>query len=330
MSPIRISAPVFTLILALAAATACSSPRGADGTLGRAAAEQAAGRDAGVRTETSADAKAADSIGFFLGRIDERVRAWSNLKLDAQDSEDLHRLNLLEQTIQYDTRRRIDELIAQLESGPPRNRAIAAVGLGFSGQSKAQAALLAALGDPEDEVVGNALLGLGILGQADTPTAEIAYHLRTHGESWARNNAAYALQRIAAAPSEGAADPGASAADPALAASLREALADEMAGVRAQCAATLGRLRDADAVRPLSDLLYDAENLVALASAGALASIGSSVPSQKGPCARALVAAFSKASPERRPGLQRELARLANANYGTDLSSWKEWAFKLP
>jgi len=171
---------------------------------------------------------------------------------------------------------------------------------------------------------------LGILGQADTPTAEIAYHLRTHGDGWARNNAAYALQRIAAAPNEGAADPGEGAADPALAASLREALADEMAGVRAQCAATLGRLGDAEAVRPLSDLLYDAENLVALASAGALASIGSSVPAQKGPCARALVAAFSKASPERRPGLQRELARLANANYGTDLSSWKEWAFKLP
>jgi HEAT repeat protein len=311
------------LALAPACLPACSSPQPGKSTLGRAAAAQAGGEPDGLRATSSGGAQPADSIGYFLNKVDERVRAWSNLKLDARSEADLHTQNLLEQTLQYDTKRRVDELVAQLESGPPRNRAIAAVGLGFSGMPQAQPALLAALTDPDSHVVGNALLGLGVLGAADTPTAEIAYVLRTHRDSWTRNNAAFALQRIATARS-------ADARDPELAASLREALADEMAGVRAQCAATLGALHDTESVRPLSDLLYDGENLVALAAAAALASIGAEVPEQKGPTARALVAAYSRARAERRPSLQRELARLADANLGTDVEPWKEWAFKLP
>jgi HEAT repeat protein len=255
--------------------------------------------------------------------VDERARAWSNLKLDARNDEDMRKLRVLEQTLQYDTRKRIDELLAQLESGPPRNRTIAAMGLGFSGQPRAQAALLAALGDPDPDVVSNSLLALGILGLPDTPTAEISYHLRAHRDGWARNNAAFALQRISTARTAGQVDPD-------LNASLREALTDDMAGVRAQCAATLGALADADSVRALSDLLYDAENLVALAAAGALSSIGAGVSNQRGPCARALVAAYSKARPERRPGLHLELARLAGSNYGDEVQPWRDWAFRLP
>lgn len=320
----RIFRPL-ALVLALVPAClpSCSSPSTGESSIARAAAAQAAGQPDGVSATSSGATQTPDSIGYFLNKIDERVRAWSNLKLDARSEDEIHTRNLLAQTLQYDTKRRVDELVAQLESGPPRNRAIAAVGLGFSGLPQAQPALLAALTDPDPQVVSNALLGLGILGASDTPTAEIAYLLRTHRDGWTRNNAAFALQRIATARAPGA-------LDPTLASSLREALGDEMAGVRAQCAATLGSLQDPESVRPLSDLLYDGENLVALAAASALASIGSQVPAQKGPSARALVAAYSKARSERRPSLQRELARLANSNLGTDVEPWKEWAFKLP
>lgn len=261
-----------------------------------------------------------ESIGYFLTQYDKSLQRWTELKLSGSSTRDVRTLNALERNLTKRAKDREAELVQELENGPPANREVAAVALGFTEDPANVSPLLAALADPHDDVVQKALLGLGILGNPETPTARINYLLQRHADPWTRNNAAFALQRIVAA---GARPEG-------LAEACRDSLIDEEPGVRAQVASVLGMLEDADSVPHLSDLLYDETNLVSAAAATALASIGSSRLQVKGACARALVDALERVDPVRRQRILVELVRLSDQNLGEDAEPWVEWAHRLP
>lgn len=262
-----------------------------------------------------------DSIGFFLTEFDASVRAWTNLELSGNSSREQRTRRGLEKEMRQRARRRQEELLGELRSGPPANRAVAAVALGFTGDPAVVGPLYEALSDPSDDVVHNALLGLGRLGNPDTPTTEVCYLLRNDPDAWIRNNAAFALQAIVAA--------GAPPTDLALR-SAREALSDKEPGVRAQCASVLGLARDVEAVDDLGDLLYDETPLVAAAAITALGSIGRYRPEAKGRCARFLAQALARVGPKQREFLVSELARMSEVHFGDDPEPWLEWAARLP
>jgi len=100
--------------------------------------------------------------------------------------------------------------------------------------------------------------------------------------------------------------------------------------VRAQCASSLGVLADVGAVKLLGELLHDPTNLVALASATALARIGREHAEQKGATARELAGALEEVGADRRQHLLGALRWLSGDNFGEDAVPWLEWAHKLP
>jgi HEAT repeat protein len=260
------------------------------------------------------------SIGWFLTEFDASLRAWSRLKLTARTQRELRTMRLLERDMGQRSRKRFEELSAQLESGAEKNRAVAAVALGFSDDPRALSPLMRALSDPSNEVVGNALLGLGVLGHDDTPLAQICHLLRDSNDPWTRNNAAFALQ--------GVVTNGARGEDVFRA--CREALSDQEPGVRTQAATVLGILADSEAIPPLGDLLYDDVRLVSAAASTSLGRLGLTNPHDKGKVARLLVDALDRVKPSKRERIRYDLEQLAGANLGDRIDEWREWAYRLP
>ena len=124
-------------------------------------------------------------IGAFLGEVGSRVQAWTSARL-AGDKE---RQRILGQVLQFECTKRQRELIEQLQTGPVRNRSLAAVALGFTNRmdvlqpdlttkrvdkgAEALGPLLGAISDPDPEVSANALMGLGILARPETPLGPV-------------------------------------------------------------------------------------------------------------------------------------------------------------
>lgn len=260
------------------------------------------------------------TIGYFLTVFDRSLAQWTELKLGSATARDVNTREMLERNMLKRARERRDELVAELDGGPPVNRRIAAAALGFSHDPTVLGPLLAALADPDAEVVQRALLSLGVLALPETPLGEIRRHLLEDPDPWTRSNAAFALLGLARAGS----------AAPELAESCRAALADAEPGVRAQCASALGALADEPSASQLGELLYDEANLVALASALALARIGRERGSAKGNAARALAGGLERVSAERRAHLLGALRWLSGLELGEDARPWREWAAKLP
>jgi HEAT repeat protein len=260
-----------------------------------------------------------ESIGFYLSQLDNAIAGWNQAKLRSRDEVDERKVRALERTIQYKTRLRFGELIAQLEAGPPRNRAICAVALGFSGLVEALSPMLSALEDPDPAVVSNALLGLGLLAQPETPLAQICFHLSRNPDAFTRNNAAFAMQRILIAGGD----------DDCARASAREALLDTESAVRSKAALILYLVGDTDSITALGDLLYDKEPVVIAAAATALAGLGKD-EAYTGAAARLMVAALEKVHPTQRLRILFELKRLRGADLGEDAAPWRDWAYRLP
>src|SRR5688572_22189831 len=157
----RTSLPSFLAALALAVAASCAS------TPSSPAADE--GAEAYVPIQPQAD----EPIGKFLADVDLSMRYWTNLKLSARSEEDRRKARELESIVGIASTRRLEELLVELQSGPPRNRQRAATALGFTHDRRALGPLLAALDDADPDVVHNALLGLTLLGFPDTPTLRI-------------------------------------------------------------------------------------------------------------------------------------------------------------
>ncbi len=261
-----------------------------------------------------------DSIGYFLAQIDKSLQHWSELKLGSRGPRQDLTLQALEESLRRRSVERQDELVRELEAGPPTNREIAAVALGFTGDPAVLSPLLAALLDPDPGVAQKAVLGLGILALPETPLSEIAGLLSRDPDAWTRNNAAFALHRIVSAGGrlEG------------LELTLEEALLDSEPGVRAQAASTLGLLGTPDAIQSLGALLTDSTSLVAAAAASSVVSIGRLHPEKKGEAARVLADALDRVSSSQRTLLVRELSRLSGKDLGPDTAPWREWAYRMP
>lgn len=264
--------------------------------------------------------EAPSPIGKFLADQDGRILAWSNLALTAGTDQERAQARSLEAILQRDTRQRIDELIAELEIGPPRNRQRAAAALGFTRDARAQSPLLAALEDPNPNVVHNALLGLALLSLPDTPTDRIVALLEAHPDPETRRHAAYALRSIVEA--------GDSARTVIEAGRL--ALLDTDAGVRSQAALLVGLAADGESVARLSDLARRDEPLVRSAAVEALVLIGRTDLPAKGRCARGLYAAWIEADSPAREQLHQAMARLAQEDLGDEEERWRKWANNLP
>ncbi len=259
-------------------------------------------------------------IGKFLAEIDMQIRGWNNYYLSAQTEEDKRKTRGLEKNLSAATHKRRAEIIEQLATGPLNNRVIAASALGFTRDREALSPLLAALDDPHEEVVGNALLGLLLLGQADTPLEPICRLMQTSTDDGVRRNAATCLASLVDSGDLG------ECTLPA----ARLGLADPEPGVRSQCCLVLATLVDTASITALCDRLYDAVPLVAASAARAVSHIGTQSMTDKGTCARALARAFGETRGSVQVQMHRALVELAGSDHGPKPEEWVAWATRLP
>ena len=305
LSPIRLS-----LVLAVAAGCASTSPE-----------RKGSGDD---RERPAADIVEATNhpapIGKLLADIDASIRAWNNLLLTARTAEDRRKARMLEDNLSRVAHKRRAEIIEQLESGPLNNRVIAASALGFTRDVEAQSPLIAALDDAYPEVIGNALLGLMLLGRTDTPLEPICRLMQSSQDESVRRNAAQCAASLVQI----------GARSDCLLNAARQGLSDAEPGVRSQSALLLATLVDTKSLPPLCDRLFDEVPLVAAAAARAVAYIGSESPPDKGTAARALSKAYADAKGAMRPHYRRALVELAGVDRGVEPEGWVEWANRLP
>jgi HEAT repeat protein len=180
--------------------------------------------------------------------------------------------------------------------------------------------LIAALEDPHDEVVGNALLGLMVLEDKDTPLEPICRLVQSSRDEGVRRNAAQCLAVLVRAGDRAE----------CVLASARGGLIDPEPGVRSQCSLILATLVDNSSVTALCDRLYDEVPLVAAAAARAVAYIGAESPTDKGTCGRALAKAYAETKGTMHVQMRRALVELAGSDHGNEPEEWVAWASRLP
>lgn len=260
-------------------------------------------------------------IGAFLVDVDGQIRAWNRLFLSGETDEDKRKARLLELNLMSETKKRREELVQELTSGAPNNRIVAAAALGFTREPQAQGPLLAALSEPDERLRSAALMGLWLLGRSDTPLDRVCELLRNSTSEEERNNAALCLLTLVKAGASG---------DCVLQAA-RTGIVDPSPGVQSQSILLLAQLKDLESFQPIADGLHSEVNIVALASARALAYLGRELTAEKGRCARALVEAWAKASEPRKSAFMRNMLYLEPPrNYGDKEADWLEWALRLP
>jgi len=261
-----------------------------------------------------------EPIGMLLVTLDQEITAWNNLFLMAQTEVERSKARNLEKTIMTTAYNRRAELLEQLETGPPNNRIVAAAALGFTRDPSVQSPLLAALDDQHPEVVSSALIGLWLLGRADTPLDRIAAQL-TGGETEdVRTNAALCLSTLVRAGARG------ESAQPA----LRVGMVDRAATVRAHCALALAELGDTDSFQAIADMLNEDTTLSIAAGARAISFMAKQDVKLRGKAARALVTVWLRADEPVKSSLFRSMVELSGTNYGTDEEEWSKWATRLP
>ena len=276
-----------------------------------------------------------DVASLFL-QLDKALIAWNKLTLEADDPREAQKAQAIREDITFKSTRYQSDLIKALESGPPFQRQIAALALGFSEVKSLPSdardperahrvspliPLQAALDDPVPAVVSNAVLGIGLQASASTPTERLITLLATSEDTTLRSNASWTLKRLADA---GAPMPG-------ILPVARRALSDQEPGVRSQCALILARHQDPDSVESLAGLLRDEYNAPAFAAARGLAYIGSRNDRLRGACARALVGGLQDTRSEVQDAVLSNLIALSERNFGKHaIAEWQRWASRLP
>ncbi|MBL8861405.1 MAG: hypothetical protein JNK02_05275 [Planctomycetes bacterium] len=261
-----------------------------------------------------------EPIGALLTSLDQQMTAWNNLFLSAQTDVDRSKARTLEKAIMTTAHNRRQEIQEQLEVGPLNNRIVAAAALGFTRSPDAQSPLLAALDDDEPQVVASALLGLWLLGRADTPLDRILA-LMTAGETAeVRTNAALCLATLVKG----------GARAPSLIPTLRVGLMDQAPTVRAHCALTLAELGDTVSFQAIADMLNERTTLTVSAAARAVAFLTTQDNKLRGKGARALVSAWLRAAEPAKSAIYRAMVELSGTNYGSNEEDWTRWASRLP
>lgn len=265
--------------------------------------------------------KKPEPIGKFLVDVSSAILAWNNLTLAATTEAEKSRARLVETHLTTVTHQRRAELVAELENGPLNNRQVAATALGFTHDVEAQSPLIAALADPHDEVVGNALLGLWLLGRADTPLDKICPLLGNMNNEKVRSNAALLMASLTEK----------GARDACVLPAARIAVLDSSPSVRTHAVYILANCADVDSLQALLDRLYDETPIVVSAAGRALSYLTRQEPRVKGPAARGLVKAWIATNDEpQKSSMFRNLVDMAQGNFGSDEKEWAKWADRLP
>jgi len=259
-------------------------------------------------------------LGKFLADMSSSIQAWSQKTWASASRNDLHKQNILEHHITQQARDRKEDLLYSLEAGPQRNRVIAAAALGFTRDPEVLSPLLDALEDTDSRLVGNALLGLTVLEDPNTPTERISSILRYDPSPQLRWGAAYCARTLVER----------GVRDDELTDASRSALFDTEPVVRAQCCLLLAIVGDAESSSTMEGLLHDQVPLVVAAAVRAVGLLGEKVPEVRGDCARALVNEFDTKDRGMRERVRRSLVRLAKRDYGNDVDRWRIWSSRLP
>jgi len=260
-------------------------------------------------------------IGFYMSALDRSIQQWNQLFLMGSRTRDQRKLKGVAEDIGYRTRKLFPEIVAQLESGPPYNRRVAAAALGFVQQSEALSPLLNALSDRDAEVRANACLGLAVLGDSATPLAGIVHELKFGVAESNRSNAALAILEVLRSGGHG---------DAEVVQAARFGLHDAAPFVRTQVALILAHEMDVASIEDLRlQLLEDEANSAAMAAARSLAYIGQKNDRVMGQCARALTSALNRVNRQVKAEVLIVLARLAKRRYPDD-DDWIEWSHRLP
>lgn len=279
-----------------------------------------------VQVSTDAEDRKPTRGGLLL-ELDQLVTAWNNQVLAASSDADPKKFRVLEAKLRHKAGRYTDELIEELQTGPSRNRQVAAVSLGFSAAPRGEGPLIAALEDPSPAVRANAALALSTraaLGDAgtgaETPLGGLL-QLFDDPSPACRGNASLAVKDLVRA----------GARHPEVLPAARRGLFDEEVSVRVHSALILAMVGDQACMEDLAALLSENPLLLARAASRALATIGRRDPHNMGRAARLLAAALVPAeAPARRAMLLGDLQLLAGRNYGDETEPWLEWAGRLP
>lgn len=267
------------------------------------------------------DSRTEHSIGKYLADLSTSMNAWMEKTLNASTTQESQKQELLEINIRERVHIRQAEILAELEMGPTQNRVIAAAAIGFSNDLATLSPLLAALDDPNDKVVSNALLGLTMLDSPDTPLRRIGELIRFGADPKTRWSAANCARTLIQAGADGA---------PILD-QIRAGLTDvEEPMVRSQCALAIALLGDVDSIDALGVLLFDSVPLVSRSAAEGLAYLGQTQDTHKGEAARTLIQALTEGERELRLRIHPSLVRLSRRDYGLDEEEWTKWGAKLP
>jgi HEAT repeat protein len=265
--------------------------------------------------------RADDNIGKYLADLNTSITAWHGMAMTASTAKAQHKHHLLEINISERAVNRFSELLQELEAGPERNRVIAAAAIGFARDTTALSPLLAALNDPEDRVVNNALMSLGMLETKETPLFDIGDLLRYSPNPrirWSAANAALELIGVGA-NSDGILE------------AARAGLTDaEEPIVRSQCAAIVALINDTDSIKALGALMFDDVPLVSRAAADATSYLGRHNARHMTAAATALYTALAEGDRELKLRVHPALVSLAKRNYDLDIELWEEWLQRLP
>ena len=266
-----------------------------------------------VRTQTT--------FGAYLAQLDRSIQSWTAMFLSGDRARDGQKLRSLALDIEHRASKLFYELVEALETSPSeQNRCISAAALGFVRTEESLTPLLNAITDRSPEVRADALLGLAVLGDPETPLGGVVEAMRVGITPEIRSNAALAVIEVLRAggtPSEGMVD------------AARLGLQSEEPLVRTQCALILAKEQDHIAIDDLSlQLSNDPVNTAAMAAGRALAYMGSREPTIKGRCARALAASLRLTNSTLKASVIDDLRKLARANYTTD-EDWIQWAHRL-
>lgn len=283
-------------------------------------AKAAASKDPEPFAEAAEKNRKIDPIGKYLADLDNTMRAWTRLHMTAATADERKKARLLEMNLSTRAHQRRDEIIEQLQTGPVSNRVIAASALGFTRDVQAQGPLLAALEDSSQDVVANALLGLMLLGRADTPLDRICELARTSSDPGVRTNAMQCLAGLVQNGAESTCAVGTG----------RLGLSDTEPPVRAHSALLLGQLEDTESVQVLIDTVQDSIPLVSSAALRAVVWIGRQQGATRGKVARALLELHEGAKSSQKIQYRRALVELAGVDYGNDTKEWADWASRLP
>jgi len=252
------------------------------------------------------------TTGELILACEQHLRVWNAAMNQQRSEKNAEGIRFTERALAILVHRERARLENQAISGPPRNRGVASAALAFSGDSKVLPLILNNLKDDDKNVRANALLGLGVLADPDTPLTPIYDAVSEPDVTDAVvANGAFAALELARILRE---DPSGN-----LSSILGPMLTNSRAAIRAQAATGLGLIRASHLLPKLNDLvLSDADPSVRTAAAFSLGEIGA--PGSADPLIRALEDKDKVTAGTARGAL----AKIFGTDHGPDPESWRE------